>query len=173
MVYVKRFLQRKKASDPKDTATTPRPISTSEFHVAEKILLREMTTQKPPTDKLTKMYNIQSYADDILRITSDRFNNLPNTEPLIYLPDKHHGTTLIISHIHAQLLHNGGSQHTLNQFRQTFWSPNDRQQTRQIVRSCCYCKRFTAFPYALPKMADFPSISRHLQKETTTHHRKK
>lgn len=121
---------------------------------AEYILLTDLQLQHPPSEKQRKEWNIKSDQDNLLRCYGDRFSNLENYTPLIYLP-RTYATKLIIQHIHQKIAHSGTS-HTLNELRTTFWLPKGRQLVKQVIKRCVVCKRFTTRSFTLPKMPELP-----------------
>ena len=80
----------------------------------------------------------------------------------IVLPRQHDVTRLIVTSQHLKVLH-AGTEHTLNELRQTYWIPKARSAVKSYLHPCVVCKKRRAIPQP-PLMSDLPKArfdSRH------------
>ncbi|KAK6016282.1 Pao retrotransposon peptidase [Ostertagia ostertagi] len=155
MTTVLRFLSKKSKTAASIFGTNPVLL----IQKAEVILLRRAQYEVPPTDDQKEQLHLFQSVTNLLWVSTGRINNatLPQeTRTPIFLPSKHHITTLIILDIHTKNNH-CGINHTLTELRQKFWIPKGRSTVRKTIQNHCYhCKRYNAKPFTLPPFPPHP-----------------
>ena len=135
------------------------PFTGEEYQLAELSLLRTAQRENPPTPKEIAAWRLRVDTDGLLRKTTRIGNaNAPVDTLRPVLVPHSHWLTLLVRHIHRDLLHQGVDA-TATELLQRFWTPQARRQVKKALASCLHCQRLKAVPYALPEMPPLP-ISR-------------
>ena len=153
VAWVRRFTVNARARSEKNGRMNG-PLTVEELLDAEAFIIAEDQSRQT----IDTPQGLSLFRDDrgVFRVKG-RLASAPLAEvsqtPVVLSPDSE-VTKLIISDLHAKVLHSGVG-HTLNQFRQKYWAPKARSVVKKVLHTCMYCRNRRSKP-SPPKMADLP-----------------
>ena len=156
--YVLRAVEAFKSK--KATPTSPTPLTAQEMAEAEKLWIAHVQTSFN-TDRNFEMWKRQfglSRDEAGLWRCGGRLTNAdipPTTKHPLFLPRKHHLTSLIVREAHERVRHNGVKE-TLTELRARYWIVKGRSLVRSIIHHCVVCKRFEGPAYQAPQPPPLP-----------------
>lgn len=134
--------------------------SGSEMRAAQRVLIKQAQSQVDLDSlrKSLKQFDIRADEHGVVR----RYSRLSNSglkfdaiNP-VYLP-KHCALAKLIARRNHLIFSHCGPMQLQCFLRSQFWIPSDGVLCKQVVRSCCTCRKFTASRYQFPSSGPLPS----------------
>lgn len=150
VAYCRRFLSKR--SEPATIWLNTKELNAALLtciRICQRQFQMEITAinKKGSVNKNSKLTSLSPYLDEdgILRVGGRIQRALidADTKHPIIIPAKSHLTGLLISDAHVNTLH-GGINLTLNYLRKRYWIINGKNATKQIIRKCVTCIRYSA-----------------------------